>query len=539
MVGMTGTQDTSLLRVAPRLMEIMRVLARHRVFGALRGKKHLPPPESIRESFEELGVTFLKFGQVLAMRREMLPPAYIRELKLLHDQLPAMDEAGARATVEAGLGVPLSELFSSFEGTPLAAATIAQVHEATLLDGRRVAVKVQRPGLKAVIRTDIAAMSYLATLGSRIFPSLEAFDLPSVVREFADSLKRELDFAREARSIGLFRAALSDVPGLWIPAVVPECSSGTVLTLEFSAGERIDLYANEHPDAMPGSIDTLVTLMLHTIFEEGIFHADPHPGNVFVLPDGRLSLLDFGNTGEFDDRMRESLILLLEAIVNSDARGATEAYLEMVPASEQVDRGALTVDIKAALYEINRSDLADVSIGEAFESLLRAGSQNGVSNPAEFLLLARTFVILESVSHQLSPDHDYMRSFREEMARLTAQHYSAERIKEQTVKLAREMERLVADAPGDTRRALRRIAEGDLGRVQAPVLEALGARVSRNLDHLTGAIASGALVVGGSLLLFAKLGGWHHDLGEAMVVLGFLSMIATRVGEWLRERRRR
>jgi ubiquinone biosynthesis protein len=279
--------------------------------------------------------------------------------------------------------------------------------------------------------------------------------------------------------------------------------------------------------------------MLRTIFEEGLFHADPHPGNVFVLPDGRLSLLDFGNTGELDEPMRESLILLLEAVVKDDARAATEAYLEMVPAIKEVQRAALVVDIRAALYQMKRSDSADVSLGDAFEALLRAGTRNGVQNPAEFLLLARAFVILESMSRQLAPNHDYMESFREEIKRLTARHFAPQRIKEKTTKLARELERLTDDGPGDTRRVLRRIAEGDLGRVEAPALEALAARVSHDLGRLSGAIASGALVIGGALLLVARLGGWHHALGEVMSVVGFAGMILIPVGGWLRARARR
>jgi ubiquinone biosynthesis protein len=537
---LTGPEKkTSLLRVAPRLLQILRILARHKALGVLLGKKHMPSPKVVREVFEELGVTFLKFGQVLAMRRELLPAAYIEELKLLHDELPPLDFVTVRTEVERCSSVPLSELFSSFSETPLAAATIAQVHEATMRDGRHVAVKVQRPGLEAQVSTDIAVLQYMAALGERLFPSIRPFDLPAAVREFDTSLHRELDFTREAHSIILFRAALDDIAELWIPAVIGECSSGTVLTLEFSAGERVDLYGKSHPEAMQGSINTLVKLMLRTIFEEGLFHADPHPGNVFVLPDGRLSLLDFGNAGELDEPMRESLILLLEAVVKEDARAATEAYLEMVPAIKEVQRAALVVDIRAALYEMKRSDSAGASIGGAFEALLRAGTRNGVRNPAEFLLLARTFVILEAMSRQLAPDHDYMESFREETARLTAQHFSPKRIKEKTTKLARELERLTDDGPGDTRRVLRRIAEGDLGRVEAPALEALAARVSHDMGRLSSAVALGALVIGGSLLLVAQLGGWHHALGELMVVVGFAGMILIPVGRWLRARARR
>ena len=521
------------LRAVHRLVQILGVAARHKLLPALMGNSGRPRPKELRETFEELGLVFLKFGQVLAMRPDLLPAGYAEELESLHDELPAMAIDIVRTTIERDLGAPLTELFSSFGEVPLAAATIGQVHEATLHDGRKVAVKVQRPDLQAAIAKDIAALTTLVALGERLFPSMRALDLPVIVKEFARSLGRELDFSHEARSIVLFRTALADFPDLWIPNVVTALSSGAVLTLEFSPGERIDHFAKLHPEAMPRVIDGLVRLMLQTIFEEGIFHADPHPGNVFVLPDGRLSLLDFGNTGELDERMRESLMLLLEAVVKGDARAATEAYLEMAAAGEEVNRTGLLADMKAALYEIRRSNLSDVSIGAAFDSLMSAGSRNGVHNPAEFLLLTRAFVILESMVGQLAPEHNYMHSFREQIERLTALHFAPERIKTKTTQLARDMERLFSDAPGDTRRILRRIAEGDLGRL--PGLEALGARLSRNIPRLASAIAFAALVIGGSMLLLTPMGGWHHILGETMIVGGVVGML---VGGILALRRR-
>jgi len=533
-------KKSSLLRVAPRLIQILRVLVRHQFLGALRGKSHWPSPSEVRGTFEELGLTFLKFGQVLAMRRDLLPDAYIDELEQLQDQLPALGIDAVRARVELELGAPLTKLFASFSETPLGSATIAQVHEATLLDGRHVAVKVQRPDLETMIATDIAAMTYLVTLGERLFPRLIPLDLPVLVHEFANSLNRETDFTHEARSIVLFRTALVDVPNLWIPNVIAEYSSGSVLTMEFSAGERVDLYARLHPEAMPQLINTLVRLMLQTIFEEGLFHADPHPGNVYVLPDGRLSLLDFGMTGELDEQMRDSLTRLLEAVVKGDGRAAKEAYLEMAPGSEKVNQAALLVDIKAVLYEIHRSDMKDVSIGDAFDSLLRAGSQNGVHNPPEFFLLTRAFVILEAMIRQLDPDHNYMGSFSDQISRLTAQHFSIERIKEKTGKFARDMERLASDAPGDTRRVLRRIADGNLGRLQSPGIEAMGSRISRNLERLTGAIVSAALMIGGAMLSLAPPPtSWHHALGEAMVIAGIIGTLFITIGALSRYRDRR
>src|SRR5512133_3326761 len=205
MTVMFDLEKSSLRRSAPRLLQILRVLARHKFLGALRGKHHWPPPKEVRETIEELGLTFLKLGQVLALRRDLLPDAYINELEQLHDQLPAMGIDVVRATIEVELGAPLTELFASFSETPLAAATIAQVHEATMQDGRHVAVKVQRPGLEEMIVTDIAALTYLVALAENLFPRLRALDLPVLVNEFANTLNRETDFQREARSIVLFR----------------------------------------------------------------------------------------------------------------------------------------------------------------------------------------------------------------------------------------------------------------------------------------------------------------------------------------------
>lgn len=481
----------------------------------------------MRETFEELGLFFLKFGQVLAIRRDILPAAYANELALLHDQLPAMDIGAVRAAVEDELGMPLSQVFASFDEVPLGAATIAQVHKASLHDGRQVAVKVQRPGLPALIAEDIAALNYLVSLGEKLFPGLRALDLPVVVREFAISLNRETDFNREACSVVLFRTAMADFPDLWIPDVVTECSGATVLTLEFSPGERVDFYVKGNPESMTRSANILVRLMLQTIFEDGLFHADPHPGNVFVLPDGRLSLLDFGNTGELDEPMRESLILLLGAVVSGDARAATEAYLEMASVGEDINRTTLLEDIKVVLYEIRRTNQKNVSVGNAFEALMRAGSRNGVHNPGEFVLLSRAFVILESMIRQLAPDHNYMDSFREEILRLSVLHFSPERVKKKTGKLVHDIERLIMDAPGDARRVLRRVAEGDLGRL--PGLEALGLRFSRNLQRLTSAISCAALVISGSMLLLTPMEGWHHNLGEVMIVSGIIGMVVIAI----------
>jgi len=187
-----GVRDT--VRTAPRLLRILRTLARHGFVGAVRGKRHWPSPAQVRETLEELGVVFLKFGQVLALRRDLLPDVYVAELERLHDRLPPVDFAAVRETVERELGGPLEQLFGSFDPVPLAAATIAQVHAATLADGRPVVVKVRRADLDHRISQDIATLMYLAALAEQLAPKLATLDLVGMVREFRESLQRETDF---------------------------------------------------------------------------------------------------------------------------------------------------------------------------------------------------------------------------------------------------------------------------------------------------------------------------------------------------------
>ncbi|WP_183353019.1 ABC1 kinase family protein [Geomonas silvestris] len=527
MPAMIQLEKSRLLHAAPRLMQILRVLIKHKFLRALRGKNHWPPPNEVRETFEELGLTFLKLGQVLAMRRDLLSDAYIDELEQLHDQLPAMGIDTVRMTIETELGIALTEVFASFSETPLAAATIAQVHEATLLDGRHVAVKIQRPGLEKIISTDIAALTYLVKVGETLFPHLRALDLPVLIREFANSLNSETDFSREADSIRLVRTAVAEIPNLWIPDVVAGCSGKTMLTLDFCDCERIDFYVKRHPETTSRLINTLVRVMLQTIFENGLFHADPHPGNVRVHIDGKLSILDFGMIGELDEQMRESLTDLLAAVVKGDARQATDAYLGLAMASESVNRAALTLDIKAVLYEIHRSTLSDVSIGDAFALLLRAGCRHRVHNPADFFHLTRAFVIMESMIRQLDPNFDYIGAFHEQISRLTAQRFSLDEVKEKTGRVVLDLERLMIDAPGDTRRILRRLAEGNLGRVHAPVMENLGGRATRYLGRLPVVLNTSAILVTGGLMITAPrdVGMWHHYTGEVMVTAGIISTI--------------
>ena len=523
-------ESASSKRYAALLVGILRLLGRHGFLAALQGRGHWPSPVQVREALEEGGVVFLKFGQVLALRRDLLPDEYAKELDRLYGQLPPVPLDEVLATVTDALGAAPSELFGAFTDEPLAAATIAQVHRATLADGRLVVVKVRRPGLEARVAEDTATLAYGAALAEQIAPRLRRFDLVGMVAEFRKSLEREMDFRIEAQSIRRFRAAMADVAGLWIPDVIPERSTEAVLTLEHSPGVRIDVYAVAHPEARAALTEPVAAVVLRQVFEEGLFHADPHPGNLFVLPDGRLCLHDFGMIGELDEPTREGLTALLEAVVAGDARAATDAYLDLGMVAPDVDRGALERDLGELLRKIRERPLAQVSVGDALQSLLRAGSNHRVRNPGALLLLTRAFLIAESVLRQLDPALNVVEVFRRQLGAITARRYEPGRLAARAVHAGRQMEQLLVTAPGDLRRLLRRIADGELGRVRTPGLERLGVRLSRGLERLAGAVASAGLLVAGSMVMDGI--GWRRGLGQALLALGILGSMMVGLGAW-------
>jgi ubiquinone biosynthesis protein len=519
---------------ATGMTRVLRVLVRHGFLGALRGRGHFPSPVQVKEALEDLGVVYLKFGQVLALRRDLLPESYIAELDKLTDRLPPIDFSAIREAIERELGRPLDDVFQSIDATPMAAATIAQVHTATLHDGRHVIVKVRRPDVESRVAADIPTLAHVAGWLERLQPSLSALNLTGMVREFRGSLTREMDLRLEASTITRFRASLAETPELWIPEPISEFTTRGVLVEQFSPGDRIDRYADAHPEARERLARAVAMLAMHQVFETGLFHADPHPGNLFVLPDGRLCLHDFGMIGEIDERLRAALGTLLEATVAGDARATADAYIEMGMAGVDTDRDALASDLGPVVRRIHEQPLAQISIGETLEALLKVGSQHRLRNPGEILLLTRAFLITEALLKRLDPTVNIVALFEQEIPRIAASRFTSQRLIARGKQAARDLEQLLAAAPNDVRRTLNRIAQGELGRVRVPDLEAAAAGASRDIERLTGGVTSAALLIAGALL--GTTSGWHRVIGDALLVVGVTATIAVALGALLKRR---
>jgi ubiquinone biosynthesis protein len=374
----------------------------------------------------------------------------------------------------------------------------------------------------------------LASAAERAVPDLRALDLVGMVREFRATLGRETDFLLEAHTIQRFRAALARVEGVWIPDVVAQFSSRAVLTMEHSPGIRVDEYAASHPESRIKLAGSIAALVLNQVLDTGLFHADPHPGNVFVLGDGRICLHDFGMVGDLDAPLREALFETLDAVVRGDSRMLAAAYLELGLVGEDVDRSRLHDELAELLRQIRARPIQDVSVGDALVALLRVGSRHRVRNPAQVLLLARALLISEALMRTLDPDIDIIAVFRKEIERALKRRHSPSHLRDRGLRLALDLERVLEDAPHDLRLGLRRIGDGELGRVHAPKLEALGARASRGIERLTGAVAAAALIIAGALL--ATIGGWHRVVGDVLLVAGTAGTLLVALGAlWKRD----
>ncbi len=423
------TDIPRLARSAGRLAEITRTLAKYGLADALArldskfvlrwtvgaGLRRLSEgtrEARIRLALTELGTTFIKFGQVLSTRRDLVGPALGDELTLLQSHVPADPFEVTRATVEAELGQPIEKLFAQFEPAPLASASIGQVHRAALPDGRNVAVKVQHPDITRRVADDLSILAELAVLAELYLPDFRAYRPVAVVGEFERVLMRELDFRRELRHLQMFRQAFRGDPGVRFPEPLPHLSTGRVLTMElfdgvpFNCPDEIRRAGGDFADlARRGS-----KVFLDMIFRDGLFHADPHPGNVFYLPPtperpaGAIGLIDAGMVGRLDDRMRQRIDRGVSAVLLKDAVTITDLIVQVGDVPLRFDAAALESEVAEQLAYYHDMPLEQFELGTALNELTEAIRRFHVVLPAPLALLLRVLVMLEGTGRRLAPD---------------------------------------------------------------------------------------------------------------------------------------
>jgi ubiquinone biosynthesis protein len=465
-----------------RYRQIVMIIMRHRLGrlfvpvrgeGAIAAARRQGRATSLREALEECGVTSVKLGQALSARQDLLPQEYIVELSKLHDNVPPSPWDDVRAILTEDLGAPPEEIFAKFEPTPIAAASIAQVHEATLKSGVRVAVKVRRPSIEISVENDLSIFRRLAkTLEARTDWGRRVGAL-ALAEGFGTALREELDFRTEARNIITVSAAVQArhrSPRVQPPSVLEPYCTTRVLVMEFldgvPVGSASDLLSGPGIDRR-SLADDLMTCVLEQILLDGTFHCDPHPGNVFVMPDGGLRLLDYGVVGRLDPVMQDAVQQLLLAIYRNDRAGATDALLEILDQTVDLDKQRLERTI--GQFIARHIALSNAGL-DMITELMRLVTGYGLTVPPEAAAMFRTLATLQGTLNRLDPTFDL---FEESRAFASRQQMRF---------------RAVADA-----------AQG-LGEDMMAILPVLR-RLPRRLDRITSALEHGQFAI--SVSLFA------------------------------------
>ena len=528
------------LRDVERLARIVQILVKygwHHYVDRLGLRTHLPAggsgqttvegdeAERLRGTIEELGTTFIKFGQMLSLRQDLLSAPIVRELEKLQDAVPPFPSAQARAIATETLGRDIDAVFDRFDDAPLAAASIAQVHAARLPSGTEVVVKVQRPGIRETISADLSIMRVLARALQHTVPESRHFEPVELVEEFADMIGRELDFVREGQNAERFRALFADAALLYVPAIFWDLSGSRVLTMERSPGRHL---ATDYPAESAGRralAGNLMRFFLRQVFETGFFHGDPHPGNLFLMPDGRVCFHDFGIVGRLSGAQRGYLSQLLLAIVARDAEWMAETWLQMGIAPPTVDRAGFVADLDRALDEYYAASRR-YGFGQIMQEFIRLGGRHNVRMPHEFALLAKAFMTIESVTRMLDPEFDMIAAFR--------QYYPQILLRESLpfggeqgflIGAARPLQALRSIAwllPMTLADTLQRLRRGQFAlRLKHEQLETLEQHIDRASNRLSFSLIIASVVIGSSLVMAFHTGPHYRGI-PLLGLLGYV-----------------
>lgn len=517
-------------------------LSRHLPLGRrrpIRRYADLPGPRRLRLALGQLGPTFIKLGQLLSSRGDLLPPAVVAELRYLQDEAPAIPFDEIRGTIETELGRPLEQCFADFDTTPLSAASLGQVHRAVLPDGREVTVKVLRPGVRQVIEADLQILSDAAYLLHRQVPALQRYHLPAFVRQFASQLEDELVYTFEAHNADrLRRAAAAAQVKVRVPEVIWQFTTARVLTTERLHGHRVDRLSGAAASLdRPAVAREFGQYMLHQILLDGFFHGDPHQGNVLVAADGTLILLDFGIVGYLDPRIRRLLAEAVRQVYQEDIEGLTATMAELGTLGPEAEVAALRSELAKIVSRFMLLPRRDFPIGELLTRTLRALWLNHVRVPAELALTAKALLMTEAICSELDPDFDFrdlaQPVIEQARARLLAPAALADRALRAIETTARRLGRL----PARLDHVLSLLERGSLHlRFHEPEAESRWTRLARGLNRLSLSLLAAALLISSAIYLVSAQHPAHIGLGlaalVAAVLLGLLVIIgALRPGQ--------
>lgn len=521
---------TRIEKNARRLSDVMRVLGRYGLADWLGRIPYewvqnrlvspdgqhitdLPPEVRLRLALTELGTTYIKLGQMLSTRTDVLTPVQAEELAKLQTSTPPDPPAVVRGVIEAELGQPIEKLFGRFEEQAFASASIGQVHYAWLADGRPVVVKVQREGIEAPIQRDLDLMAGLAELLQQHVSAARNYQPVAMVREFRRTLLRELDYHHERRNLEEFARKFAGHDGIRFPAVYPKLCSRRVLTMErFDGIPGTDLAATQASGVDLNEFARRAgTMYLDMIFRDGFYHADPHPGNFMILPGGVLGVLDCGMVGRLDEEFREEFEDLLLAMVQKDAQLLVSAILRLSSPPLGLDRDALRTDLSDFIGEFSSQSLEEFDLAGALERFVGIVRRYHLMLPAPASLILKTLVILEGTARRMSTEFSLAELIAAYQTKALGRRLLPARWLRKLQHAYRDWERLITVLPSDLAEILDRVRVGTFE------VHHVHAGLERTVNRMVLGILTAALFVASSLLL-SRAG--PTGLGKILAVLG-------------------
>ncbi|MCB9917783.1 MAG: phosphotransferase [Planctomycetes bacterium] len=491
-------------------------------------------PARVRRALEELGPTFVKFGQLLASRHDLLPHEWTAELGSLHASVTPVPFERLRDQLEADLGGKPNAIFARFEETPLAAGSIAQVHAATAHDGSDLVVKIRRPGVDKTIFADLRLMARLARVLEDEGGEIRRFRPVRVVREFARTMRAELDFATEARNLRTLQRNLESMDGVVLPEVIDPLVRERLLVMTrlrgLSAAEWLESQSigrhRDQPFDSRAVAHVGADVVLQMVFGDGFYHADPHPGNLMFLEDGRLGLLDFGQVGRLSESRRRQLVQLLAGVLARDEERAVDVLLEWAPgASTDVD--ALAADVRAFIDRYHGVELDNLDVARLLMDVSEIVRENELFLPADISVLIKVFVTLEGLGRALDPEFRLSTHIEPAARRLERDLLSKRGLMRRGV---RDLRSLMIQLPTDLRRLLTRVRRGEVHlELDMKRLDRFGNQISSSANRLTIGMITAALIVGTAIAMTIDSGPKIFGM-PALGLLGFLCSVTIGVG---------
>ncbi len=460
--------------------------------------------QRIRMALEELGPTFIKFGQIVSTRPDLVPAPMIAELEKLQEHVPPFPGSEAVRILEVEFGKPLSELFAEFDATPVAAGSLGQVHRAVHLDGRALAVKIRRPNVVRDVERDLSLMTELAILIERHLPEAEIFDPVGLVNQFARSIRRELNFAREGRTIDEFRRLFRNDATLFVPAVCWEVTSEAVVTMEFIEGLKItDREALVTAGISPAEVAANgARIFMKMAFEFGFFHGDPHPGNIRVLRNGVIGLIDYGMVGRLEDEKREQLADLFLAVHQGNVRACVEQVLVIGRPFRPVDRPLLMSDVRDFVESFYGVPLENINVRQLLTDFVNILSGHGIRYPADLMLLIRAIITLEGVASELYPEFNLATHLAPFVNQIVRERYNPQRMAGRFLSETRTLLRVLHDLPGHVGKTLEKLSQDDLRiHLEHQHLDRLINELDRSSNRVVIGVVMSSLIVASALII--------------------------------------